>query len=357
MTKVLMVGNSQSVKGGITTVIEQFLSYDWNSHDINFKFIPTYKDNNNLVKILFFIYSYIKILFYIVFKRPDVVHIHMSYKGSFNRAYMIQKIAIRFKIKNIIHLHGSEFKKWYDSCNEKKQKKIKEFIRKSYKFIVLGNEWKERIISIEPSANVVVVNNTVSIPEESTFYSTDKLRFLFLGVLIKRKGVHDLLEAINGIPREKLNNVEFIIAGTGDEELNLLNKSKKYNLEKYVNFIGWTDKEKKWQLLQECQCMILPSYNEGLPMAILEAMSYGMPIIATKVGDIPEAVIDSFNGYLFNAGDIDSLKQIIIDFISLNKNEWNKLSSNSKELATEKFSSKEYIETFLVLYSKNNERR
>lgn len=350
MTKVLMVGNSQSVKGGITTVIEQFLSYDWNSHDINFKFIPTYKDNNNLVKILFFIYSYTKILFYIVFKKPDVVHIHMSYKGSFNRAKMIHDLCDFFRIKVIVHLHGSEFKSWYDKCSDKKQNIIKKFIRGSYKFIVLGNEWKERIISIEPNANVVVVNNTVSIPKKSTFYPDDKLRFLFLGVLIKRKGVHDLLEAINRIPREKLNNVEFIIAGTGDEELNLLNKSKKYNLEKYVNFIGWTDKEKKWQLLQECQCMILPSYNEGLPMAILEAMSYGMPIIATKVGDIPEAVNDNFNGYLFNAGDIESLKQIIINFINLNKNEWNRMSSNSKELATEKFSSDNYFEKFKKMY-------
>ena len=344
--RVLMVGNSPSVKGGITTVIEQFLNYDWNSQNIDFKFIPTYKDNNNIVKILYFIIAYIRIFAFTFFKRPSIVHIHMSYKGSFTRAKQIQKLCNRLKIKTVIHLHGSEFKSWYDSCDDKKQQEIRKLIRSSYRFIVLGTEWKDRIIEIEPTAKIVVVNNTVNIPKESTCFADDKIHFLFLGVLIKRKGVHDLLDAISKISQEKLKKVDFIIAGTGDEENNLKEQCRAHKLDEYVRFIGWTDKEKKEKLLQECQYMILPSYNEGLPMSILEAISYGMPVVATIVGDIPEAVKDGYNGFLYKAGTVSKLTSIIDKLIDADEKEWKQLSSNAKKLATEKFSSDNYFEKF-----------
>lgn len=350
MTKVLMVGNSPSVKGGITTVIEQFLNHDWKKENISFKFIPTYKDSNVIIKIMFFFFAYIRILFYIFFKKPNIVHIHMSYKGSFTRAKMIHDLCDFFRIKVVVHLHGSEFKSWYDSCDIKKQQKIKKFIKRSYKFIVLGNEWKERVINIEPSVKIVVVNNTVSIPKENTSYSIEKIKFLFLGVLIKRKGVHDLLSAISDIPKEYLKNTEFIIAGSGEEEKSLKEYVEINRLKNYIKFVGWTENEKKVELLKECQCLVLPSYNEGLPMAILEALSYGVPIISTKVGDIPEAVINNYNGFLFDSGDIDALRKILLCFINMNEEQWIQMSQNSKRIVLEKFSSQNYFEKFAEIY-------
>lgn len=351
MVKVLMVGNHPSVKGGITTVIKQFTSYNWNKEGIELKFIPTYVDKNTFFKILFFIISYIKIFIFLLYKRPNVIHIHMSYKGSFTRAYLIQRLSKIYKIKNIIHLHGSEFEKWYKVCNNKKREKIKKLLKDANYFIVLGKEWKDKIKKIEPTTKIIIANNAVKIPKETTSWNKEKFTFLFLGVLIKRKGVYDLLEAIYNLKEQnKIENTQFIIAGTGKEEATLKVKAKKLEIDKYINFFGWVDGLNKVKLLKNCQAMILPSYNEGLPMSILEAISYGMPIIATNVGDIEEAVINNKNGYIIETGNIKELEEAILNIKNANEEQWLEYSQKSKNIAKEKFSEANYFKKFKKLY-------
>lgn len=99
MIKVLMIGNDSSVHGGITSVITQLLKHDWKKENVQMDFIPTYVDRNLFLKFCFFIYSYFRIKKYLKIKRPDIVHIHMSYKGSFYRAYLIHKLCIRKKLR------------------------------------------------------------------------------------------------------------------------------------------------------------------------------------------------------------------------------------------------------------------
>ncbi len=121
--KVLMVGNHPRNKGGMTSVIAQYKSCKWKKHNIDIRFIPTFMPGNVLIKSLYYVFASIRILINFLFWRPDIVHMHMSYKGSFYRKYIIQKMCIFFKIKNIIHLHGSEFEKWYQESDKKTQKK------------------------------------------------------------------------------------------------------------------------------------------------------------------------------------------------------------------------------------------
>lgn len=350
--KVLMVGNDKSVHGGITTVINQFRNSNWNEKNIDLRFIPTYIEGNVLKKSLFFLVAYLKIIWYCLTDNLDIIHIHMSYKGSFTRAYCIHKLCHIFKIKNIIHLHGSEFKKWYDEdCSESKKKMVKKFLRESDKIIVLGKEWEKRILSIEPLAKTEIINNTVSIPNVKTKFNKDCFNILFLGVLIKRKGVYDLLNSISELKEKTdLNNIKFIIAGNGNEEEKIKNKSKELKIDKYIEFTGWIDSKQKKELLEKSQLLVLPSYNEGLPMAILEAMSYGLPIVATNVGDISEAVINEENGFLIKVGNIKELTKSIFKIINFNQEEWEKFSSNSKKIINEKFSDIEYFNKFERIY-------
>ncbi|SCP96235.1 glycosyltransferase family 4 protein [Anaerobium acetethylicum] len=348
MVKVLMVGNDSSVKGGITSVITQMLSHDWVADGVEMKFIPTYIEANNFKKIIFFEKAYSKIKTEIKTNKPDVVHIHMSYKGSFTRKFLIHKLCRNNGIPDIIHLHGSEFKKWYDSSNQKKQKEIRTLLKEASAFIVLGEKWNKVIKEIEPTTNTVVVNNTVHIPEETVKWA-EPLNILFLGVLIKRKGVSDLLKATK-LLKDDLGNNKFkiIIAGSGAEEENLKNEFEELKIDDVVNFVGWTDGEKKQKLLRECQMLVLPSYNEGLPIAILEAMSYGMPIVATDVGDISSAVIDGDNGYLVDPGDVKQLTNAIKKLINID--EFTKLSVGSKSICYNNFSDSLYFKRLLDLY-------
>ena len=345
MTRVLMVGNHGSVKGGITTVINQFREFNFKKNDIIFKFIPTYIDKNNLFKIFYFIFAYIRILIFCIFVRPNIIHIHMSYKGSFTRAYCIQRISCFLGIKNIIHLHGSEFKKWYDSLGDNKKQKVKSLLRDSDVFIVLGEKWNKVIKEIEPETKTLVLSNSIKISNCTTVYRNYK-KILFLGVLIKRKGVHDLIEALNKLSN---HNYKLIIAGEGVEEDNLKRMVKSYDLEDNVDFVGWINSEDKFKLLSNVQFMVLPSYNEGLPMSILEAMSYGVPVLSTNVGDIP-SVVDENNGFLFEPGDIEKLSDILNYVIQLDEDTWNLFSKNSRETAEKMFSEDNYFDRILNLY-------
>ena len=93
--------------------------------------------------------------------------------------------------------------------------------------------------------------------------------------------------------------------------------------------------EKKITAISNSNVFILPSYNEGLPISVLEAMSYGMPVISTRVGDIEDAVIEGENGFLINPGDVESLAERIVWM--KDKQRWDRLSNGARSIAETRF--------------------
>lgn len=349
-TKVLMVGNHPSAKGGITSVISQLLQHDWDADGIEMTFIPTYIEAGALKKSMFFAAAYLKICSAMLFDRPDVVHMHMSYKGSFRRKYLIHKLCRRFGVRDVVHLHGSEFQKWYDASDEGMQAKIRTLLRESSAFLVLGEKWNRTIREIEPKTHTVVVSNTVHIPPARVHWDGGRKQILFLGVLIKRKGVHDLLDAVHLLVQEgRAQDMQFVIAGSGEEEHALRQQCTALGLDGCVTFAGWTDSEKKRALLEQSHLLVLPSYNEGLPIAILEAISYGMPVVSTDVGDITAAVREDENGYVVQPGDVRGLAERICRVFT-SREGYQKLSEGSRALAEAEFSDTTYFEKMKQCY-------
>lgn len=277
----------------------------------------------------------------------------MSYKGSFYRKFIVIKISKIFKKKSILHLHGSEFEVFYKKSSKNVKKLIANIFMTSDCVIVLGERWLKFIKEIAPEANIQVVNNAVKVPEYTVKYDEECINILFLGVLIKRKGIYDLIEAINLINGMNIANkkkVKFIIGGTGKEEVGVRSLIMKYNLNNCIDMVGWVDGTKKEALLRESNVFVLPSYNEGLPMAILEAMSFGIPVISTDVGSIDEAVIHNNNGYLFKTGDIETLVKYICEMVD-DENRWKKFSEESKNIVYSKFNITNYFKKFEKIYS------
>ena len=331
MIRVLMCGNHPTNKGGMTSVIEQILDYDWKEKGIMIKFMPTFFPGNNIQKGIYFIYSYFRILFSFIMKKPDIVHMHMSYRGSFSRKYMIHKICKLFHVPDVVHLHGSEFESWYIELSDTNKKKVRQFLSEVKQVIVLGKKWERIVRNIEQSTNIVVIPNCINIPGHCVQWNEEKFEFLFLGVLIKRKGIADLLLALKLMKEKRvLNDISCIIAGTGEQEDELKKLAKEYNVDDVVKFIGWISGVEKKKYLERCQALISPSYNEGLPVSILEACGYGMPIVTTDVGDIGMVVQNEVNGILFNPGDIDALINAML-YVSSKEN-YDNLSKASKEI-------------------------
>ena len=351
--KVLMIGNSPSVHGGIASVINQIKNHNWLEEGIKLEFIPTYKGGNTLYKVSYFLFAFIKIFLKCMFDRPDVVYMHMSFRGSFYRKNVIHKLCCILKVPDVIHLHGSEFKKWFDESKRKTQKNICKLLRECNTVIVLGEKWNSTIKEIEPLTNTAVINNTVCVPNETVQWNENRFQVLFMGVLVQRKGVIDLIESINKLKIDRhISNMYFVIAGAGKEKECLEKKVYECGLENYVEFVGWIEDKKKEELFKESQILILPSYNEGLPIAILEAISYGMPVIATNVGDVSAAVSDGQNGYLLYPGDISGMADKLVRLNDYKV--FQRMSNSSKELAKEKFSDEVYFQKLKKIFEKNN---
>jgi glycosyltransferase involved in cell wall biosynthesis len=104
------------------------------------------------------------------------------------------------------------------------------------------------------------------------------------------------------------------IGGNKNEE-KLLSVINEKNLSNFVSFEGWVSGDKKIALLNWGDIFVLPSYNEGLPISILEAMSYKMPIISTAVGGLPE-VVDVENGTLVRPGDAEGIYNAIRGYLN-----------------------------------------
>ena len=196
---------------------------------------------------------------------------------------------------------------------------------------------------------MVVINNAVSLPNYVN-KKTNKVRtFLFLGALIQRKGVINLLAAVKKMKDQGISDFHLLIAGSGAEEQRLKEYVQINGIQEYVEFLGWMTKEQKTALMKKSDVLVLPSYNEGLPIAVLEAMSYGLPIISTNVGSIAEAVKEKENGFLIEPGDVDSLANAMIQLIN-DSYLWEKESKAARKICENKFSEDVFFEAVEKVY-------
>lgn len=290
--KILIISPDMSEQGGIASVVKTY--YDNNLADGQTVYLSSYKSKNPLSEFLKFWVKFLLIL--IKDKTVKIAHIHTSSKGSFLRKSMIMYVAKAFGKKTILHVHGSEFKVFYD----KSPSIIKKFIEKTFDnadcVIVLSKQWKDIISQITKNENIQIVYNPIKIHEPNKLEGAN---FLFMGRLGKRKGVFDIFEAAKSVCGDVVIN----LYGDGEIDKSLAPENVKIH--------GWVSGEEKDKIFRISDVLLLPSYNEGLPISILEAMSYGMPIISTPVGGIVEAVENNVNGFIVNCGDTSDLAEKI----------------------------------------------
>ena len=126
---------------------------------------------------------------------------------------------------------------------------------------------------------------------------------LFIAELTKEKGCNTLLKAFFKVSKI-LPNIKLIIIGDGPERINLINQAKKLNIIRKISFTGNVKREKLINFYKSTNILIVPSiWMENSGLVIIEAMSFGIPIIACNVGGIPSLIQDGINGYLFKPGD------------------------------------------------------
>lgn len=310
--KVLMIGEyfKHNAPGGMAAVLASY-----NEYFENMQFIPTWRNGNILVKIWYAVYSYVFFIWYMLFVRSvKIVHIQGAAFASFERNVFFVKVGKLFGKKVVMHMHCADFESYYNPSKHKQR--IVDTINACDLYLVLSDSWKQYFESIGVKSYIIkVLNNTITPPvTKRVKRSTDILNLLYLGVIGQRKGIYDILNALKD-NKEMFEGKVVLRIGGNQEEEKLQACINEYGLQGMVKFEGFVSGEKKIECLNWADVYILPSFNEGLPIGILEAMSYRHPIISTPVGGIPEVVKDGVNGIMVKPGNVQEIAKAISAFI------------------------------------------
>jgi len=296
-------------KGGIAVVLNSYSRIF-----PGFNIIVNSNGKNSIANLLQLLYSLVVTTFRLTFCRSTkIVHIHTASYNSFKRSALFISLAKFFKRKVVIHIHGGGFKEYY----EKNTSFVHKNLLKCDTIIALTEYWKKFFEGLG-FENVIVIPNIVDSPTIQERKCNDgKTHILYLGLITKAKGIFDLIDTINEHKEELNGKIILHVGGNGETET-IKKMIDDYLLQDIVIYEGWVSGDKKVELLNNTDVFILPSYTEGLPISILEAMSYSLPVITTPVGGIPEVVKDGENGLLFTPGDKDALYKAI-DKLAINK--------------------------------------
>ena len=311
-----MCASSLKVKGGMVSVVKNYLGYrDWNN--VKITFIPTHIETNKYLLMAYFSVACLRILWMAICGKIDIAHLHVAERGSFYRKAFILQTLKRFGIKVILHHHGAEFDLFYNGLSDKRKKYVNKILRMADLNIVLSQRLVQMIKGKSPEAKVEVLYNAVNVHPTNP-YNQQSHNVLFLGRLGKRKGTYDLLEAIKNLDGILPVDVNFYLCGDGEVE-EVKQKVKEMGIAHRIAHIGWTDGQQKESFMAQSMMNVLPSYNEGLPMTILETMAHGIPNISTSIASIPEVLHDGENGFLITPGDVDTLGKRILQLIDDNQ--------------------------------------
>lgn len=312
-----MIAPNRTVKGGISTVLKMYLKTDMPSrYDI--RFLVTHEDGTKFHKLGVMLIGMVRFFFILLSKRPDIVHIHCGDVPSPYRKLIFFMMSRLFKLKVVLHWHGGNFFSQYTTASGFCKRRLQTLFEKSDVVICLSQSWTEGLGVLFPESNRIVVRNGILPPERTriaTMNSDGPTRIVFLGWLIPEKGLYDLLTVFDRLVKEGYD-IHLAIGGKGDEE-KLNARISSSILKDRIDYLGWIGDQQKDQLLQGSDIFVLPSYGEAMPMSILEAMAYGLPVVSTRVGAIPEQIEDVVSGFLLTPGDLeglhDRLKTLILD--------------------------------------------
>lgn len=354
LKKVCMVVQDPMVKGGIAAVVNGYRGSQLEK-DYKIIYVESYKDGGKLAKLIKGICGYIHFGKVLLIDNPDIVHIHSSFGPSFYRKMPFIYMASWAKKPIINHIHGADFDEFYVNASDKKKRQIKRVYNKCSVLIALSEEWKERLSQIVPDSQITIIENYSILHEdvlEQRFKRKCNNTVLFLGELGKRKGCYDIPAVVREAKKE-IPDVKFVLAGAGSEadEKAIRQLVDENGVTENVVFPGWVRGNEKDRLLREADVFFLPSYNEGMPMSVLDAMGYGLPVVSTSVGGIPKIVHDGENGYCFKVGDVDGMANLIKQLIMDDKKR-ESAAYASMSIVKQKYSLESHLKSLESVYTR-----
>jgi len=351
MHTLIVVAGGLRDPGGVTRSMETLIN-SWASLQTP----PTYSivDPRGCGHIiwspLFFLRAFLQILFERCRHKKIVSHINMCEYGSVLRKIPLSFFCKLLSIPVVLHVHGAETEFMYSKMPSIIKKLFRFCVEKAGRVVVLGASWQDffcRVVGVNPD-KVTVIPNGIAIPAALPVRSgAPKCKILFLGRLGRRKGVDILLQALS---QPDVRRLQWTATLAGDGEVRKYKEEiERVKLDQRITILGWVSATDVVDLLKSADVLVLPSLYEGLPMAILEGMAYGLAVIATPVGAIGEVIIHRDTGLIVEPGNSASLAEalhtVIVD-LPLRQ----QLGLNARSLAQARFDARDFGQRFIKIY-------
>jgi glycosyltransferase involved in cell wall biosynthesis len=326
--RILLVGPVPPPEGGIASYIEDMMHSDLSKH-YAFELFPRSEGfppgaDGLLGRNLFRIKRFARFFDRAARGRFDLIHLHSADILIWGTTLFLL-IARLARAKVLLHVHGTDWNTFYNTVSSWRRWVTRRALSLPTMIVVLYPLWEENIRKLGIRTDVRCVRNFIIPPpllEQDAVERTrkslglDKTHFVVLtvGSVGKRKGVFELLKAVPQVVSQD-DSIRFILAGGQElpgEMAQVRDIIREGNMDKCVKLLGEVKREEVPRLLGLADVFLLPSLSEGMPLAILEAIGYKVPVISTTVGGIPEAVTNEVSGLLIHPGAPDEIAWAVL---------------------------------------------
>jgi len=363
-TKILVLGFLPPPQEGTSKITEMIIRSEYLRNKYDLLFLSLSKRQRaikrgkfSLINVFLAINNYIKFLYFIVKYNPEIVHLPLAQnKFGFLRDSIFIIIGKMFGKKICLHFLGGSFDMFLAGSSKAYQKYIKFVLRKVDRTVVLAEKLKYQFAELVPENSISVLynpsplNNDILKNSPIENKNNNSANILFIGCISKAKGALDLVKAIKSVKIKFKGNISVNLCGQQvNVESNIkfidnpdgaysriLEIIKEDGLNSEVKLPGQVDDERKDILFRNTDIFVFPSYSEGCPIAVMEAMSYGLPLIVTPVGALPEMLKENENCLFVNSGDDKAIAEKIL-FLINSPDRRKEMGKNNYELIRTKY--------------------
>jgi len=313
--KVVQFGPALDVRGGITAV-EQHIC-DYLAPYVSMRHVATMDQGSKWHRALMFVRAVSELQRLLASIDPCIVHIHFASRGSALRKMILAAMVTRAGRPLVLHAHGGYFDQFHRRLPSVLRRGVDAILQRANVVIALSPRWRDFYVNeceLSPSHVAVLPNPVRWSPEVPSRAGRTRVQFLFLGRMCEKKGTYDLVNAFATLPMAVRARARLVLAGDGD--LEAIGKLAA-PFGDQVRVLPWIGSAQRERLLAESDVFVLPSYNEGVPMALLEAMAAGLPAIVTPVGGIPDVVRHGVEGMMVEPSRVGELSAAMARMIEV----------------------------------------
>jgi glycosyltransferase involved in cell wall biosynthesis len=269
------------------------------------------------------IVTFVRLSYAVAKVRPTLVHYHTSRGMAFLKDMVLAAVVrCLFRVTTVLHIRSSDAVSILVSRGPRLQRFQLKVLQHCCDRLVLLSEnvLNDFAAILGPEAgrrfreHCTVLPNFTLVPVAYRRHQEpqDCVRLFYIGNLGAGKGIYDILEAARRLKGCVTSPFQVILAGPFNdrqEEQRVRTMVADDHLEERVSFLGTVGEREKEAAFLQADVFVLPSYSEGMPQSLLEAMAYGLPVVVSNVGGIPEVVRDGQEGLMIKPGDVDGLCQ------------------------------------------------